>query len=549
MKKKETKIEAKSIVPKPADQVSRQLWQYAAIVLVILVFAGIRIRLRDLPLERDEGEYAYSGQLILQGVPPYQLAYNMKLPGTYLAYSAILSVFGQSPAGIHIGLLIVNAATTFLIFLLTMRLFGGVAGVVAGSSYALLSISPSVLGLAGHATHFVVLPAVAGLLLLLKAAESKKTLLYASSGLLLGLAFLMKQPGILFVIFGGLYLAWSEWNRPIPWRSLFIKIGAFAMGAALPYAVTCLILYRAGVFKKFWFWTVLYASQYGMSLNISNGLQNFWLAFPGIVSHSFLIWILAAAGLSAFQWDPSIRPQAVFVLGLLGFSFLAVCAGLYFREHYFILVLPAISILVGIGVSSGIEYFSKGDEIPAARYIPALVFLLGMTFSLYDQRAVFFQMDMVSACRSVYGPNPFPEAVVVSNYIRDHSAPASQVAVLGSEPEIYFYSGRRSATGYIYTYGLMETQKYATTMQKEMEGEVESARPDFLVFTSAPTDWAMTPTSDKSILFWAQKYVVNNYTLVGVADSYDRTGFRWGADALTYQPHSPFVVFVFKRNT
>ena len=42
-----------------------------AIVLVIIFFAAmVRIRLLDIPLERDEGEYAYTGQLLLQGIPP-----------------------------------------------------------------------------------------------------------------------------------------------------------------------------------------------------------------------------------------------------------------------------------------------------------------------------------------------------------------------------------------------------------------------------------------------------------------------------------------------
>jgi hypothetical protein len=95
----------------------------------------------------------------------------------------------------------------------------------------------------------------------------------------------------------------------------------------------------------------------------------------------------------------------------------------------------------------------------------------------------------------------------------------------------------------------METQKYASTMQKEMIGEIENAHPDFLVFASAPTTWLMKPASDRTILNWAQHYVVNNYSLIGIADSLDRSGFRWGPEALTYQPRSPFVVFVFKRNT
>src|ERR1051326_3081130 len=75
---------------------------------ILLVFA-IRARLRQMPLERDEGEYAYAGQLILHGVPPYKDAYNMKLPGTYAAYALIMAVFGQSASGIHIGVAVINA--------------------------------------------------------------------------------------------------------------------------------------------------------------------------------------------------------------------------------------------------------------------------------------------------------------------------------------------------------------------------------------------------------------------------------------------------------
>ena len=197
----------------PAEQRGRPRWiAFALVGLVLLLFAGIRWRVREMPLERDEGEYAYAGQLILQGVPPYELAYNMKLPGTYLAYAAILGGFGETPAGIHLGLLLVNGSATILMFFLARRLYGDLAGVTAAASYALLSTSEAVLGLAGHATHFVVLMALAGLLFLLAARESKSLKLYFAAGLCMGLAFLMKQPGLVFVIFGAQEVAWRSWK-------------------------------------------------------------------------------------------------------------------------------------------------------------------------------------------------------------------------------------------------------------------------------------------------------------------------------------------------
>lgn len=69
-------------------------------VAVLVIVAAVRLRLLNLPLERDEGEYACAGQLMLQGIPPYELAYNMKFPGTYAGYAVIMALFGQTPASI-----------------------------------------------------------------------------------------------------------------------------------------------------------------------------------------------------------------------------------------------------------------------------------------------------------------------------------------------------------------------------------------------------------------------------------------------------------------
>ena len=123
----------------PAFPLQQTLWRHRAwllVALAVLFVLIVRVRLRDMPLERDEGEYAYAGQLILQGVPPYKEAYNMKLPGTYAAYAAIMAVFGQSPSGIRLGLALVNGASIVLVFLLGRKLLDNV-GVVKESVEAL----------------------------------------------------------------------------------------------------------------------------------------------------------------------------------------------------------------------------------------------------------------------------------------------------------------------------------------------------------------------------------------------------------------------------
>jgi hypothetical protein len=527
---------------------ARQYWTYGLLLLVILFFALIRFHLRQCPLERDEGEYAYAGQLMLQGIPPYQLVYSMKLPGTFAAYSVILALFGQTPGGIHLGLLLVNAATTFLVFLLTRRLFGLLAGLVAAASYALLSTSPSVLGFAGHATHFVVLSALGGILLLLVAIETKRTWLFFASGVLLGLAFLMKQPGILFAAFGGLYLVKCEYrDGRIDWRALAPKAGALVLGTVLPFAVTCLALFAAGSFQKFWFWTFQYSREYASLIGIREGLLNFRRTAHQVVRPALWIWAIAGVGLTALGWNHKARAQGWFLAGFFLFSCVAVCPGFYFRQHYFILMLPAIALLAGVAVSAARQGLLEGRHRAAWAVLPILVFLVAFAQCIFVQRGYFFAMDPLTACQAVYGDNPFPEAVQVGDYLKSHSVPGARIAVVGSEPEIYFYAHRHSATGYIYTYGLMERQTFALEMQQEMIAEIEAARPEFVLVVNVPMSFGRLPDSETLIFSWTDSYVHSQYEKIGVVDMNQPTEYIWGGAAQAYQPRSRSFIDVFKR--
>ena len=503
------------------------------VVGVILFFSLIRFRLRDVPLERDEGEYAYAGQLMLQGVPPYSLAYNMKLPGTYAAYAAILAVFGQTPAGVHVGLLIVNAASTLLVFLLALRVAGALAAVVAGASFALLSTSPSVMGLAGHATQFVILPALGGILLLLKGVEARSRWLLFASGLLAGTAFLMKQPGIAFVLFSVYCLAIMR--RPVA------ETAAFLAGAVVPFALTCVWLWRAGVFAKFWFWTFSYAREYGSIVGIGRGVLLLLGNAFEVMRPSVWIWCIAAVGLTAIFRDEQARGRAAFLAGFVVFSFMGVSAGLYFRPHYFVLMLPAVSLLAGVAVDAATRRMTR------LRMAPAAFFLAAVLLSLVSQREFLFHLDPLGFSRAMYAPNPFPEAQPIAAYLRENGSPDAKLAILGSEPEIYFYSGLHSATGYIYTYELMEPQKYALQMQKEMIGEIERTAPEFLIYVGVPLSWLRNSRSQTLIFSWAKSYLNDHYERAGVVDIGQASEYHWDQEAKSYQPRSSDTVEIFKR--
>jgi hypothetical protein len=501
-------------------------WWILAVTVFGLVIAT-RIRLLGIPLERDEGEYAYAGQLILQGIPPYKLAYNMKFPGTYAAYALIMSIFGQTIFGIHLGLLLVNAATVALIFVLGRRLIDSTAGLAAAMSYAVLSASPSVLGLAAHATNFVMLPVLGGTLLILKLSESERHAIARifASGSLFGVGALMKQPALLFISFGAIYLLWNDIHRRFALKEIVLRNLIFGIAAIVPFGITCLILWYAGVLDKFWFWTFTYASQYGSFLMgeicsgrwpLSRAMHVWFNSITEAIGIGWLLWAFAGLGLVLGMADRRNRVSAIFLLGLLVFSALAVCQGLYFRPHYFIMILPVVSLLVGLAISKLSDLLT--GRMILVRFLP--LFLLGAMLSLpiLWEKKIFFGVSPVEACRMMYSDNPFAEAVKIAAYLREHTNPDDTIAVLGSEPEICFYAQRHSATGYIYTYGLMEPQKYAREMQEEMTREIERAQPKFLVSIVMFYSWLWRADSERLIFNWANDYTAQNYSAAGLVN-------------------------------
>jgi hypothetical protein len=533
----------------PSGSFPGRAWIILAVVLLFVI--AVRIRLLDIPLERDEGEYAYMGQLILQGIPPYTLAYTMKFPGTALMYALFMALFGQTLQGVHLGLLVVNCVSAVLVFLIGRRLFGDTAAVVAAISYAVLSLNHSVLGFAAHATHFVVLMALGGALALLTALDKDRPVLYFPAGMLFGLAFLMKQPGIFFVLFGALYLAYYQWTRrpPVAGTQQVYNLAFYAGGALVPLCIVVAWCALSGSLDRFWFWTVTYMREYGTMVPWSSAPSRFTDGISRLVDGFTLLWCLVVGGILAAFWDGEKKGQRIFLLLLGTCGFLAFCPGFYFRSHYFITFLPAAALAAGYGVDRLWQAGSNFARMQYLRFAGVILFILAITLGLSSERSYFFVDSSSSLLRRFYSYNPFIESVEIAKFIRSKSDEKDTIAVFGSEPQIYFYANRHSATGHIYMYGMMEDHPYNLIMQHEMIREVEAARPRFIVFTPISGSWLTSPRSDRSIIAWLSGYLRENYMLVGIVDilTDETTIYNWYEGARKYKPRTPRQVLVLER--
>jgi len=523
---------------------------FLLLALVLAVVAFVRIRLLSVPLERDEGEFAYMGQLLLKGIPPFTHAYTMKLPGVSIVYAFFMSLCGQTAAGIHLGLLVVNATCILLVYLLTKRLFDRNAAMFSCSCYAVLSLSNSVYGVFAHATHFVVMFALAGFILLLRSLEKRQILPLIISGLCFGLAITMKQHAVMLVIFAVLYFIRRVWRNPLFDKKLCVAGSLlFLIGTIIPYALILLWMVRNGSFDTFWFWTVLYANEYTSNWSLAAGWTSFTYSFGKIARLLLPMWLLAGFGLVLLFTKKRWCHDRLFVIGFFFFSFLSVCPGLIFREHYFVLLLPAVAIMSGAGVNSAGHFFMSSASTRFTPFIPVFLLVAAIAYNFYLEQDNYFFLTPQEVSRAIYTANPFPEALQIASYIKNDTSPDERIAVLGSEPEIYFYADRLSATGHIYMFGLMEKQPYAELMQSQMIREIEAARPKYVVVVNVNFSWFVQKSSIRSVFYWEESYVRKWYDLVGVIDIIDpkTTLYLWGNEATNYVPVSKCFVTVFKR--
>jgi hypothetical protein len=563
--------------PVPAAPLALRALSIAAITVAML----LRLQLRDAPIDNDQGEYAVTGQLLLRGIAPFREAANMKLPGAGAIYALMMECFGQTPAGIHSGLLLVNLASVIAVFFIGRRLFGAEAGPEAGwaaaAAYACLSAGAGISGLRALAEHFVVAFALFATLLLLRWRDSGAKSALFGSALLYGLAIVTKQGGALFWLFGLTCLLWSRRGR-VTTRATLGETGLFVLGGVLPAGATVLALALAGVFPKLWFWTVTYARAYAGLISLPTGMSLFFQALGPVLGSNQGFWLLAGAGV-AMVWtgsarDPRWRETALWATAFLVFSFLSLCPGLYFRPYYFLLLLPAAALLAGAGF-----VFTKDYMLPAHRLV---LFALIVLFSCSQMLAAITQ---ASSLRETFSRDVF---TTVGAYLEAHSGPEERIAVLGSAPQAYFYARRRPAEDYLFVYGLGEDQSEALRMQQQLISQVEASLPAFIVEVNAPDFWLFVPgrcghrgfydpslscdlfsgggdnvfawdyaTSTwpyrkgfaAKIFDWSASWIPRHYTLSGIVDLLpEGPAYQWDAAAASYTLQSSRYIRIFRRN-
>jgi hypothetical protein len=482
--------------------------------LIVLTTIILRVRLLDVPLERDEGEYAYIGQLILDGTPPYSEAYNMKFPGIYFIYAGILWLFGQTHTAIHVCLLLVNVFSIILLFIFARSAYDDWVAAAAACAFALLSMSYHVQGFWANAEHFIV-PFVLGanLLLLLGLRKNRKEYVLFSA-ILFGCAALVKQHGAFFGVFGFIAMLILLWrNKPLDKKNYWKYILIFIGGVILPLLLCFFYLAYEGVLEKFYLWTFVYAKEYSSISSIDDIKFSFIGGFQSLFYFASLIWIIGGVGLMSLFFYKYSEPSRILTYELLVAGIIALSIGFYFRPHYFILVLPAIALLFGIGIRFIFHVFSS-SSLPLVRYFPPIfTATIAIVGTLVAHGDVLFQFSPTEVTQTVYHSYPFPYSVKIAELIKEKTSKEERIAIVGNEPQFLFYSQRKSATSYMYIYSLGEDQPLAEQFRLEMIRQIESSFPKLLIYTNISPEWYKKPRGWEELDKWFFNFAKVRYTL------------------------------------
>ena len=520
------------------------------LILIVLVYI-IRSKFSQIPFERDEGIYSYFGTLVLEGKTPYIDFYEVKFPGLFYFYGFMVNFFGDTVKGMHTGFMFLNIGTIIILFFASRILFSPTAGLISAITFAFLSMNPSLSGFTVQSEHGVAFFVSLGILFYALSKKENIWYWYLLMGISMASAFLVKTSGVMLCLWGAIIILSDFILTPEKNGKVFFKnILSYSFGGIFMIAMLFLVILKKGAWEEMYYWTYEHSKKYVGAVSLEEGITYFSYTKDAIMENYKLFWIHS---LLAFIvcWYKGINVKLRLLgITLIVFSFLTVVPGFYFYGHYFIQVIPGFSIVAGLTTFSVIS-IAKNYLPNYSKFLPYIyitVFSLLTYTHLISLKSYYLKPNYDNILRKVYGSNPFPEAMEIGKFINANSKPEDNIVLIGSEPQIYFYTKKKSPSRHAYFSAVLNAVPKQKEWQEEFKRDVEKTKPRYFVFFNHPISLLIQQGSDTSIFDWANKYINEHYKLVGLIDMVNgpRSIYKWYEEAQNYKPTSQTIIYIFE---
>lgn len=478
----------------------------AALLLVMLFAIVYRAPLLSVPLERDEGEYAYIAWRMGHWELPYRDWFDQKPPGVFLVYRAALALPLDPTVAIHLAGAVFCGLAACALFFAASAIMGISGGLLGALIYIVIVSDPFVQGTASNTEIFMLFPLIAAhavfLHLLFKGQRNQRSAI--AVGILCGIASIFKQVAVFDLAF--FLMAYPLLGQGGRLRDAVWMLLRSGLGFVMSWAVISAYFAAHGGFGQFLDAVLLHNLSYVSNVPLSERLGNLSYALSRMLPTQGIVWLGAVFG-AAFVLVKKIgRGRAAYLLGWLGAGAAGASASGYYFEHYFQPMLAPMAMMLALGLDEVRGRF-RLKSVPGQFIIIAM--LLAQPLSGY--MPFVFNYSPREAAAAIYPENLFADMPAIARHIAALTGPEDTVFVMGSEAELYFHAGRRSASRYIFLFPLYGNYPDALERQMDVMREIERNRPRAIVYI--PNDLLFGPAHEQYLKDSLITYIDRGYDI------------------------------------
>lgn len=521
-------------------------------ISILLIYVVLRLNLINIPLDRDEGIFAYVGQVINANGIPYKDAIDHKPPVVFFIYAFALKFMPPTPAGIHLFLHLYNLLTLFVLYF-SVKIYSHSDTMALWTAfvYAVISTSPDFQGFTASAEMFMLLPISLSILFVFLATQKERFFYYFLSGFFGGLAFWTKQTGAFIILFIVLYAVCATVQKIhqkkksttnsvkdiLWWGTGFVFITLMIAG----------YFFRHNSFNEFLYWSFEHSLIYSRQTNLLMMWPLISQSLTGFFKGNFMIIIPGIAG--CLMMIKNKEQKGLWTLCFLLFSFFATCPG-HAYPHYFAQLLPGLAITGGIGTIYLIQALSEKMKYPLS-FILAFSIIFNPLFVHSDY---YIKHSPEENSRFFFGFNPFPESLDLGKYIKEKTEKNDKIFIFGSEAQVLVYAQRKSATAFALIYPLMSSYPRYMEFQQQAWAEVQTNKPKYIILIKISTSLAYDKKANLWILEKTRELLSSEYEIEAVVSlSHPKGSIITIAEAgtsndINNQNDYPIEIFRIKEN-
>ncbi|MGE3820932.1 MAG: ArnT family glycosyltransferase [Isosphaeraceae bacterium] len=420
------------------------------------------------PLDCDEAIYGYIGKRLNDGAVMYRDLTENKPPLGYWLFAGAVAIGGPTELTIRLMPLPFVLATTAIVWWVARRLQGDLAALIASLTFALVSTDPFLYGESANMEHMINLCSFSALAFLLAARSRPGGAASFASGVMLGLATLIKQTSALNVpLLAAAIVLDREEGRPRGRRLL-----AFCAGTATALVLTVVALLAQGAAGSAW----ADVAHYGRALatetppapnappwplrwvtgnaDPQGGLpwpfgDSTYLVWWG--TGTWPVWLLAIPALAWFTRSRMATTERRWVAVWTLSAWVQVALPGLFWQHYYLLPVPGLAVLVGVFLADQVTLTWTSPRRNAVHACMLIFLASGLVWTARLQAVEYLGVSPEGLVKDRGGPQWLVNRALGREIARRTAGWRNPTLfVWGWQGPLYFYSGLKGVTPQVF---------------------------------------------------------------------------------------------------